>query len=546
MLEDHAAQSPLPDDLTLRVLRYLAVFRILAAAGLLLLWWSNLGDFSNLTPMEALAATALIVYGAFAAWMAALAWRGSSNAQVQASLAISGDVYMLSMLVLLLGGPGTGLGILMIFAAAMAAVLMPVRTALFLAAVLTLAAISHAFLAEITADNTRALLEAGLYGVSIFTAAVLAHFMAIGVRDYRLTAERQEARAGRLEQISDLIIRRMRTGVLALDGDCRIQMHNESAWHLLGSPGPGVRDLEQIAPELHAVIERFIDDQLEPTEPVMLSGSQAEVLPRLVALPEDSDIRMLVFLEDNDVVAQRALQHSSATLAELSGSIAHEIRNPLSALTNAAQLLEESSSIGLADLRLVQIIDNQARRMNRIVENILQLSRREKSRPEIFDLEPMLEELVGEFAANHEDEIITKLDLEDFMATTAVMFDRSQLWQVIMKLMDNASEHAGAKGRRPLVMLALRRDEASGTATIVISDNGPGIRPEVAERIFEPFFTTRKEGSGLGLYIARQLCAANQAELTVDSVLGEGTRFRIRLPLTRGHAHRIEQETEIA
>jgi two-component system sensor histidine kinase PilS (NtrC family) len=117
-----------------------------------------------------------------------------------------------------------------------------------------------------------------------------------------------------------------------------------------------------------------------------------------------------------------------------------------------------------------------------------------------------------------------------------VVFDRSQLSQCIWKLLDNAVAHVTRANSQPLVNLIMETDVRSSTATITVMDNGPGIAAAQLGNIFEPFYTTRKEGSGLGLYIARQLCEANQAELTVDSEVGHGASFRIRLGLVRGSA----------
>ena len=112
--------------------------------------------------------------------------------------------------------------------------------------------------------------------------------------------------------------------------------------------------------------------------------------------------------------------------------------------------------------------------------------------------------------------------------------------QCLWKLLDNAADHASRKKATPKVSLRLKVDNDVGYCVITIADNGPGINKEQLSKIFEPFYTTRKEGSGLGLYIARQLCEANQAELTVDSEVGEGAQFHIRMALASG------QQTETA
>jgi len=269
------------------------------------------------------------------------------------------------------------------------------------------------------------------------------------------------------------------------------------------------------------------------------------VVPKFVALPGTAAIRVLIFLEDNDVVAQRALELSASSLAQLSGSIAHEIRNPLAAVSHAAQLLAESEDLPKADARLVDIIYKQSRRMNGIVENILQLSRREKSRPDIFDLTGWLEEIVEEFLGALPS---MKIDLDTGTNNeeVLVLFDRSQLHQAIWKLMENAQQHAGRDGVAPLVSIKMEHLLETGNCMITVEDNGPGIPEEQVAHIFEPFYTTNKQGSGLGLYIARQLCEVNQAELTVDSSPGVGTRFKVRLALARStvnHGDRLANDS---
>jgi two-component system sensor histidine kinase PilS (NtrC family) len=239
----------------------------------------------------------------------------------------------------------------------------------------------------------------------------------------------------------------------------------------------------------------------------------------------------MIFLTDNNVVARRAVELSVNSLAKLSGSIAHEIRNPLAALNHASQLLEESPQIRLPEMRLINIIQNHAKRMNGIIENILQLSRREQSQPELVPLHLFLPEFASEFQSSQVNRLLDFQSAVDLEEETYVLYDKSQLSQCLWKLLDNAVDHASRDKSNPSVRLALTRQEEAGFCIITVADNGPGINKEQLSKIFEPFYTTRKEGSGLGLYIAKQLCEANQAELTVDSEPGKGAFFHIRLAL---------------
>jgi two-component system sensor histidine kinase PilS (NtrC family) len=183
--------------------------------------------------------------------------------------------------------------------------------------------------------------------------------------------------------------------------------------------------------------------------------------------------------------------------------------------------------------------------MNDIVENILQLSRREKSRPEIFDLNEWLEKIVEEFKGAMpavEIDLGTDFSKEEVL----VLFDRSQLHQAVWKLMENALQHAGREGVTPNIRVTTERQPDTGYCLISVEDNGPGIPDEQITHIFEPFYTTHQQGSGLGLYIARQLCEVNQAELTVESSPEAGTRFQVRLALARNITGNVNHTVDIS
>jgi two-component system sensor histidine kinase PilS (NtrC family) len=538
--EDTATAYPLSAALTRRVINYLGFFRLFISLALGLAFLTG-GLAKGPAFAHPAAAIALLgVYVLLSVYLFAISRRAGINCFHLARNTSFVDVLFLSLLFIAFGGLDSGLGVLLIFVCASGAIMLPLRMALFLAAIATLAFIGEtsvrSLLNTVAVEN---LLSAGFYGLTTFLTSTLTHVLAFWMRDYRLIAERQRRTLTRLEQINELIIRRMRNGVLAVDHQGEIQMMNESAWFLLGSPAATDRLLAEVSPELSAAMESWRESPTGDTRPVTLAASQARVVPKFVSLPGEEEIRTLVFLEDNDVVAQRAMELSANSLAKLSGSIAHEIRNPLAAVSHAAQLLGESQDIKETDARLLTIIRNQSRRMNGIVENILQLSRREKSRPELFELTQWLRDLYQEFG-----HAITsrecKLDLVVPEEELLVMFDRSQLHQALWKLMENAVEHAGGESDPGEVTLRMQRQVDTGYCLISVEDNGPGIPADQVGNIFEPFFTTRQQGSGLGLYIARQLCEANQAELTVDSTPGCRTRFHIRLPVAR-----IETDREV-
>lgn len=527
---------PLSEPLTRKVVSYVNVYRMIVAVLLTIGHFGGLADTGGRPVIEPLAGAVLLAYLLFAAFHLFSARRKGADYYQLASYSVVTDIVFLALLVVAYSGVTSGVGILLVFSSGVAAVLLPLRQALLLASIASLTMIGtatwHLVGGSGGGDDT---VQAGLYGVTAMVAALLANLLAYWARDFRLIAEKRKETLTELEQVNELVIRRMRTGVLAVDQSNLIRVMNESAWFLLGSPPVRQRALRSLSPRLEQALADWKKNSASESHPVVLEPSQAQILPSFVSLPSETGLGAMIFLNDNNVVARRAIELSVNSLAKLSGSIAHEIRNPLAALNHASQLLEESPQIRLAEMRLIHIIQNHAKRMNGIVENILQLSRREQSRPELVPLHTFLPEFANEFETSQTNralEFQAAIDTQE----TYVLYDRSQLAQCLWKLLDNAVDHASKDRQSPCVRLALRRDEAAGFCIITVADNGPGISKAALSKIFEPFYTTRREGSGLGLYIARQLCEANQAELTVDSEPGEGAFFHIRMALAKAQS----------
>ncbi|HLD14629.1 MAG TPA: HAMP domain-containing sensor histidine kinase, partial [Burkholderiales bacterium] len=242
-----------------------------------------------------------------------------------------------------------------------------------------------------------------------------------------------------------------------------------------------------------------------------------QVLPRFAALGGDKDAGALIFLEDMAVLKQQAQQMKMESLARLTASIAHEIRNPLGALSNAAQLLGETPRQNDEGRRLIKIIDDQSRRMNVIVENVTQLSRRDRVSPMRFALGPWLQE----FAHQYADTTRVPREIFSFTATEGieVCMDPEQLHQVVANLCQNALRHSPPYTGTPLIRLDSGLDTEQ-RPTLDVIDWGTGVAPDIVDFIFDPFFTTTPKGTGLGLYIARELCEGNGA--TLDYHPGEG------------------------
>jgi two-component system sensor histidine kinase PilS (NtrC family) len=336
-----------------------------------------------------------------------------------------------------------------------------------------------------------------------------------------------------MAEVNELIIRRMRTGVLLVDGDGAIKLANEAAMLQLGGLDEGRRDLVLAAPELAQRLQDWRRDGANEQPPLQLAAGLPEVLPRFARLLAEGD-QTLVFLDDTSQDARRAESLTLATLGRFSASLAHEIRNPLAAISYATQLLEESREIAEADRRLLEIIYQQTQRMNGIVENVLGLARRERAQPEHVDLGEFIAHFVKDYRSSHPLEF-DQLDAIAPAAPLGAMVDRRQLQQAVTVLVHNALVYGRLPGEPARISLRAHVDD-SGAPVLDVVDRGPGIPETVAAQLFRPFFTTSGHGTGLGLYIARELCFANEASLEHVPIPAGGACFRIRLPGTRAFA----------
>ncbi len=221
----------------------------------------------------------------------------------------------------------------------------------------------------------------------------------------------------------------------------------------------------------------------------------------------------------------RVQQSKLASLGRLSASIAHEIRNPVGAMSHAAQLLAESPGLTEHDLRMTEIIQTHSSRVSHIIDNVLQLSRRDLSRPERLDLKTWLDDFADEFVRTLELQE-GEFTIGDIPDDLVVRMDRGHLRQVLWNLCDNAVKYASETGG---IMVEIQGDRMSGQGRpyLEVLDCGLGVDPATADKIFEPFFTARSGGTGLGLYISRELCELNRATLLYLDRPGGGSIFRI-------------------
>jgi two-component system sensor histidine kinase PilS (NtrC family) len=255
------------------------------------------------------------------------------------------------------------------------------------------------------------------------------------------------------------------------------------------------------------------------------------IQPHFASLGNGERSPALIFLEDTSLLAEKVQQSKLAALGRLSASIAHEIRNPVGAMSHAAQLLQESPDLGAEDRRLTEIIRGNSQRVSRIIENVLQFSRRGASKPEVVSLRPFLEQFQTDFCATLEirTDRLRLQSVEGGLGAIEVRADPTQLTQILWNLCQNAVSHAApAAGETGApVDLLFGRLPSNDRPFVEVADRGPGIPVEDAERIFEPFFTRSPKGTGLGLFLARELAQTNGATLLHEPRAGGGSVFRI-------------------
>ncbi len=522
------ANAAVNDNQTWLPLRYFNLYRLLLSGLLSTLYFSGNGPklFGEHNP-GMFAATSLIYLACVLVSGFAHRWRRPAF-RIQLQINVLVDIIAITLLMHASGGVESGLGMLLLITMAGGGLLMSGRAILSFAAVATLSVLTEQVYANLAQsfDNT-AYTQTGILGATFFAAALLANVLAQRVRTTEALATQRGIDLANMEQLNAYIIQHLQSGILVVDNEESVRLMNESAWYLLGMPTlDKQQQLASASPTLAAHLNAWRKDNSVEPPPFRVTPTGADLLARFTQLGSDRPAGSVIFLEDSAAMAQQAQQMKLASLGRLTASIAHEIRNPLGAISHAGQLLNESPELNSGDRRLTEIIHDQALRVNTIIENILQLSRRERSRPQDVALLPWLENFVVEFtrdlhlAPGRISIDITPPDVE-------VRMDTGHLRQVLWNLCENAVHHGGMTAASLRIELRGGLSPESRDAVLDVIDHGSGISAEDAQQIFEPFFTTNRQGTGLGLYIARELCEFNKAQLRHVPMPAGGCCFRV-------------------
>jgi two-component system sensor histidine kinase PilS (NtrC family) len=429
------------------------------------------------------------------------------------------------------GGIDSAIGGLLVISIGTLALLVPLDRALLMASVAT-----FALLGEQSLALARGISDSAGFGATGILAAVI--FVITGVvqllRKQILEIQALAAQRGvdlqNLVELNEYIIQHLRESIVVVDRENKIRLLNESGAGLLGirTDANGQR-LGNLAPALEERLERWregIESNNESTFVLESDQNATKIEPHFARLGADRREGVVIFLEDTSLIFERVQQTKLAALGRLSASIAHEIRNPLGALSHAGQLLAESENVGDDVKRLTDIIRVNSQRVSRIVDSVLSLSKSDKTRPQKIKLKQWLEDFANEFTRTqelYEGTIALRKDSKELEAE----MDRTHLHQVLWNLCDNAVKYASESAGAISVELFCGELETSGRPYLDVIDSGAGIDAEMADHIFEPFYTAQPGGTGLGLYISRELCERNGATLRYIPRPEGGSVFRI-------------------
>jgi two-component system sensor histidine kinase PilS (NtrC family) len=521
-----------------RTLQTFSFTRIVIAAVLLIYLSLNnkavLGGVPRLLDWEVSGIAYFVLAAVFA--LLALYWRRRYSLQLVVQLMV--DIAAISILYIDGGGAKSDLAILYLFPLAGCAILAPMVVALFCVSVVTFILLGEGGYIFLTSAGEAHLSRAGLYGGALFAAVFILNRLAASL----LKQEELAAQRGRelhlQEAINRMVIDDMDDGILVVGRDTRIFAGNPAAEHMLGLPMSGkarhkLVDIPSMAPIAEAYFSwsalsvarakseegatAYVvvkpGDELNTLGEITLSGRElgAHLKLRFVTVEAEglSDDRTIIFLEDVTEIENQAQQLKLASMGRLTASIAHEVRNPLTAISHAASLLGEDM-LSSAQTRLLFIIGENVKRMNRMIEDILKLSRKAQAPHEPVPLAPFFADMLTEFHQTHEVE--RGLIFLGAVRPHEVRFDPLHLREVVANLLSNALRYAS--GRRGSIRVHVVAD--SSRLELHIQDDGPPIKPEVRAHLFEPFYTTSSKGTGLGLYLARELCLNNGAMLDYE------------------------------
>ena len=431
------------------------------------------------------------------------------------------------------GGTVSGLPFLLVITAAASAVLIANRTLATLIAALSVLAVLMDTVRLILAghQDSSALFPAGLLGILIFGVSLMVQVIAFRLGRAEELARNRASDLYNLQRLNEQIVQHMETGIMLVSEEGTVRVMNKASGRLLAPERPLAveqgRQLADYCQELAYQFEHWKNSGVHRARPFTVMEGAPPVIAHFRELQPSSDKEALVLVEDYTPVTQYAQSLKLTSLGRLTASIAHEIRNPLGAISHAAQLLRESPDLPEPDRRMADIIQHHCERVNEIVESVMQISRREPPKPEYLTLSNWLARYIDNYLGALKDpaEIVLESDYPELL----IEFDPENLQRVLSNLLDNALRHSKMKTGKETARVVVSIDFVAHQCHLDVIDDGEGVPPTDQAKLFEPFFTTVSEGSGMGLYLCKELCEINNANLSYLTTARGESCFRLSM-----------------
>jgi len=484
-------------------------------------------SFTSTSPLVNIVDLPLYSWTSFAFLVLALVWVVASaierrRFQSQLSLQIYGDTIIIILLMHACGGISSGLGMLLIISVAVTGLLTEQALAILFASLASLGLLAeHIYSVNNIASYSGSSTQVGILGASLIATAIVTHNLMMRVRSSEQLIQQRERDVALLSALNQEIIENMEAGVVVLGRNDKIRHINRAARQLLQLPVIRPISLQRDCPRLLAALD------LWRNKTSLLSPASAEIDNLQISFRElqsEGQPNTMIFLNDVSLIRNKMQQSKLASLGHLTASIAHEIRNPLGAISYAAELLMEDQKFDEADQRMLEIINQHTLRINHIIEDILNISRGSETSREQIELKNWLPAFIDAFYQTGMAPGET-FQLKFESGYTALLFDAGHLNQILTNLCTNACVHGDTS--KP-VIIRVYVDSARALC-IEVADQGPGVSSDILDQIFEPFYTTSHQGSGLGLYIVAQLCELNNASISARDNQYNGTSFILRI-----------------
>ncbi len=448
---------------------------------------------------------------------------------IQLSIQVTIDVIFIITLMHLGGGIKSGFGILLLPYLAAAGLIARGRMTMFHAAVASLALLGELVWSILKGDVGDTIPMSTVFlCIASFAVAWLAYRLSRYAEENHELAEQRGVDIANLGQLNARILQDVSDGVLVVDAHNLIQQFNEQAVRFTGLRPDLESPIAADLPELAGPLARWRESpEKGSSELIQTAGGRNTLRARFVSLNADSMGNVLIYLEDMARLRRESQQLKLAALGRLTANLAHEIRNPLGAISHAAELMREEATHDPLLQKLTRIINDNSQRLERMVKDVLELNRRDRVKRVDVHLAEWLTNFAEEFVLQEKIPMRLAISCEP---QVIVRFDVGHLHQVLWNLSRNGWRYCSQRDGS----LQLRVEPFREGWVLNVINDGPPVPVDAQTQLFEPFFTTESKGTGLGLYIAREICAANAALLEYQSPPTGGACFRILFGYTDG------------